>query len=134
MYAPSVTSTTLPSPSAVNVPFGFEARYKFLYCFQFSVATFFVADTEPYLMFLTDLGFTVDLKPFTIGGAFGPDFFQGFTATRAPESSVLNFRLTADMSFGAWSLGIVVADPITTLSQLKTNIPWVGLTALYTVF
>ncbi|HEY9594874.1 MAG TPA: hypothetical protein VHE79_10375, partial [Spirochaetia bacterium] len=81
-----------------------------------------------------DLGLTVDLAPFTIGGAIGPDFFQGFTATKAPESSVLNFRLTADWNLGAWSFGIVITDPITTLSQLKTNFPWVGLTALYKVF
>jgi hypothetical protein len=134
LYAPSVSSTTLASPSIVNLPFGVEARYRFLHVFQFSTTMLLCADTAPYLIFLTDLGFTVDIDRFTIGGAIGPDFFLGLTGSRAPESSVINFRLTGDMSFGPVTVGIVLSDPVSTLSELKTSFPWIGITVLYTLY
>ena len=131
LYAPPLTSTTLGSPSIVNVPFGFEVRTRFLTVLQFSTMTVICADTAPYLIFLTDLGFTVSIPPFVFGGALGPDFFLGLTGTRAPESSLLNFRLTLDYDLGPCTVGLVVTDPVTTLSQLKTQLPWFGVTVLF---
>ncbi len=133
-YASTLTSTTQASPSSVNFPLGLEARYKFLYLFQYAVTAFFAVDPNPYVVFLTDIGITVDIDRFTLSGGIGPDFSYGMTSTPSPESSLINFKFSADMNLGPVTVGIVFYDPVSVLSQLRTNLPWVGITALFTVF
>ena len=71
LYAPASAS------APANVPFGVEARWKFLYAFQVGVSGLYLSGTSPSLAVFIDIGATVDLPPFTIGGAIGPDFSIG---------------------------------------------------------
>lgn len=133
-FAPTLVSTSQSFPSAVNFPFGIEARFRFLYAFQVSATTLFSVDSSPFGMILTDIGASVDLPPFTVSGGIGPDFLLGTTSSSGTASSKINFKASTEWNFGSFSIGIVAFDPVSSLSQLRTNIPWFGLTALYTLF
>jgi hypothetical protein len=134
MFAGTLESATQPSPSAVNFPFGVEARYKFLYLFQYTVTALFCADPDPSFVILTDLGITVRLDRFTLSGGIGPDFAYSTTSAAPADSSLINFKLSVDYDLGPLTVGIVAYDPVSALSQLRTNLPWFGLTAMFTLF
>lgn len=133
-FAPTLVSTNQSFPSGVNFPFGIEARFKFLFAFQLAATTVLCVDTSPYGMILTDIGATVDLPPFTLSAGAGPNLLLGTASGSGAASSLINFKLSADWNLGSLSVGFVVFDPVGSLSQLRTNIPWFGLTALFALF
>ena len=128
LYAPASAS------APANVPFGVEARWKFLYAFQVGVSGLYLSGASPSLAVFTDIGATVDLPPFTIGGAIGPDFSIGLGGAGTPATTKVNFKVSGEFNFGSFSVGLVAFDPVSTLSELRQNWPWVGITFFVTLF
>jgi hypothetical protein len=124
--------TTSGSPT--NIPFGIEARWKLLYYFQLGMTGLYLSGASPSIAILTDIGFTLDFPPITIGAGIGPDISIGLGGARNPATTKINFKASGEVNFGRFSLGLVAFDPVSTLSELRHNWPWMGITALVTLF
>jgi hypothetical protein len=122
------------SAGDASVPFGVEARWKFLYFFQLGLTGLLLPGTSPSLAFLTDAGLVVDIAPLTFGFGLGPDFSIGIGGAGAPAATKLNFKASGEINFGIFAVGLVAFDPISSLSELRRNWPWFGVTALVTLF
>ncbi len=134
LYAgtPFGMSTSAGAPSVV--PFGVEARWKFLYFFQLGVSGLFLSGTSPSLSFLTDAGLVVDVAPFTFGAGVGPDFSIGLGGAGSPATTILNFKAFGEINIGSFAVGVVAFDPVSALGDLRRNWPWFGVSAVVTLF
>ena len=124
------TSAGTDSP----VPFGVEARWKFLYVFQLGLDGLILTGPSPALTLLTDAGIVVDLPPFTVGGGIGPDFTIALGGEGNPATTLINFKAFGEFNFDIFAVGLVIFEPVSALGELRHNWPWVGISGLVTLF
>jgi hypothetical protein len=134
LYAGTPFGLATSSGSSSIVPFGVEARWKFLYVFQIGLSGLILPGSSPSATFLTDVGVVVDLPPFTLGCGLGPDFSIGLGGDGSPATTLVNFKAFGEINFGIVAIGLVAFDPVSALSELRRNWPWIGVTAIVTLF